>query len=364
MQRNKKVAFLVDGSFYPIRNGTDYSIDTLMNALSEQDKASPCLLLNWRGWDNPRLYVRQPFETIFMPSEHFYNDDGVVGYALSMRNIDYLHIYNAEEAIIFSKYIRDAGTKIIYEAINIDHVLYSALGADKAETEQSKRQQKQAMEEADFVLCRSSVDETHILDMGISERKVSVYRGAIDTDAIPFYERRRQHINIVFLGHMYYPPNENALERIVQSILPNLDRAYKFTVIGSTPDTIMSKYSDRGVVFKNGVDDLGVELKNYDIAIAPLLEGSGTRLKLLDYLASGIPTIGTTLSIEGLEESIRQSMIIEDSIDKYTEAIQRLTRDEELYEQLARSGRQYVEKYYDWRNNLKPFTDIYYSEDC
>ena len=161
---------------------------------------------------------------------------------------------------------------------------------------------------------------------------------------------------------MYYPPNEKALERIAQGILPNLDKVYTITIMGSTPDSVINKYSDCGIIFRNGVDNLDVELEKYDIAIAPLFEGSGTRLKLLDYLASGIPTIGTTLSIEGLHGDIRQSMIIEDSIDEYATAIEHLASNGKLYEELAQSGRRYVEKYYDWRNNLQPFSDIYYTE--
>lgn len=62
MKNKVSVAFLVDGSFLPIGNGTDYSILTLMESLSRVDAVEPSLLISWRGWIGPELYKDKFFE--------------------------------------------------------------------------------------------------------------------------------------------------------------------------------------------------------------------------------------------------------------------------------------------------------------
>lgn len=131
--------------------------------------------------------------------------------------------------------------------------------------------------------------------------------------------------------------------------------------MGSTPKEVVKRYSSLGIIFKDGVDNLSHELGKYDIAIAPLQEGSGTRLKLLDFFASVLPTIGTQLSTEGLHESIASVMVIEDNIDSYARTIDRIINDRSLYHDMSQAGRNFVEKYYDWSNNLDPFLSIYSS---
>lgn len=111
------------------------------------------------------------------------------------------------------------------------------------------------------------------------------------------------------------------------------------------------------------MDDLSAELLKYDVAIAPLFEGSGTRLKILDFLASGLPVVSTTLGVEGLYEDIARCLVIEDDIDNYAAQINEIVGDLAKYERIALRGRAYVEQHYDWLNNLHPFLTIYEKHD-
>ena len=358
----RQVAFFIDGSFLPIRNGTSYSIYHLMANLYRSGRIIPNLLINYRGWDDPKLYFNQPFRTIFLPVSHYYNDTGILNHVFNTYNIKYVHIYNAEEVINLSARLKSCCTRIIYEAINIDHVLYGRLGRNTKDTKRLKEKQALAMRLSDFVLCRSSIDRNHIMNMGINRAKISIYRGAINVYGIKYLDREEKRYRVVFLGHMYYPPNEEVLELIVSKILPALRRLnpnYSLTIVGLTPPKIAREYSRQGIIFKGGVDDLSRELLNYDVAVSPLLSGSGTRLKILDYLASGLPVIATTLSIEGLVDKIKKYLVIEDNVGRYAQHIDRLMNNLSANRKMMRGGRAFVEKYYDWSNNLKPFLKIY-----
>lgn len=356
------IAFLVDGSFLPVRNGTYYSIFHLMNSLYKTKKIEPNLIISYRGWDNPKLYYKQSFRTIFLPIKDYYCNTGILNYIFNFHNIKCAHIYNAEEVLNLGARLKKDGIKIIYEAININHVLYGQLIKNKKRIDQIKNLQKEAMELADEVLCRSDIDKDHVLRMGISYKKISVYKGAISARDIKYQSRIKKRYKVVFLGHMYYPPNENSLKLVVNKILPALKKInhkYSITVIGITPTAIIKKYSKRGIIFKGGVDNLSQELLYYDIGIAPLFEGSGTRLKILDFLASGMPVITTSLGIEGLQKSIKKCLVIENNITKYAVKIEQIMQRLKKYSNLSLKGRKFVEQYYNWNNNLKPFLNIY-----
>lgn len=71
------------------------------------------------------------------------------------------------------------------------NVLNERLNINRDIVNSSKKLQFKAMEMADYVMCRSYIDNKHIANMGIDSNKVSVYRGAINVKAIPFKKRNR-----------------------------------------------------------------------------------------------------------------------------------------------------------------------------
>ncbi len=357
------VSFLVDGSFLPIRNGTNYSILNLMNALFDTKVVKPSLVISYRGWDKPELYYEQKFDTVFLPTDDYYHDTGVLEYLHNLKNIKIAHIYNAEEVLNMGVRLQKLGVKIVYEVINIDHVLCSQFSNDGQKIGDTLSLQKNACKVANHLLCRSGIDKQHLVEMGIDKDKIAVYRGAINTDAIKYHSREKPRYKILFLGHMYYPPNEECLKMIVEQILPELiqcDERYTVAIVGNTPTLTIQKYKNvKGLIFKGGMDDLSNLLAEYDIGIAPINQGSGTRLKILDYMASGLQVVTTNLGIEGLEPELSKYLYIEDDINKYAFTIQKIMNNLSDYKKMSASTREFVELKYDWKNNLEPFLKVY-----
>jgi glycosyltransferase involved in cell wall biosynthesis len=92
-----------------------------------------------------------------------------------------------------------------------------------------------------------------------------------------------------------------------------------------------------------------------DVALNPVLTGSGTNIKMLDYFAAGVPVLSTPFGVRGLGlEHQKHCWIAE--LDEFTEAI-RMLQQEDMVSKQARvdTARQYVEEKFDWRaiaNNL------------
>ena len=83
--------------------------------------------------------------------------------------------------------------------------------------------------------------------------------------------------------------------------------------------------------------------------MAPLRFGGGTRLKILEALARGVPVVTTSLGCEGLGLEHGRDALIADSPEAFASCVDRLMDDDDLCRTLAAAGRGTVEERYDWR---------------
>ena len=90
------------------------------------------------------------------------------------------------------------------------------------------------------------------------------------------------------------------------------------------------------------MDSLATVLPAADLAVVCLLEGGGTRMKILDYFAAGVPVISTTKGIEGIPVSDGREAMIRDGADQLCAAVQELANDRAKAKALAAKARQFV----------------------
>ena len=94
-----------------------------------------------------------------------------------------------------------------------------------------------------------------------------------------------------------------------------------------------------------------------DVALNPMLSGSGTNIKMLDYMAAGLPVITTPVGARGLDIENYNNAIICD-VSEFPKKIRELTNDKDLYDRLSRNGRKLVVEKYDWENITKRMAKI------
>lgn len=101
-----------------------------------------------------------------------------------------------------------------------------------------------------------------------------------------------------------------------------------------------------------------------DIALNPMLGGSGTNIKMLDYFAAGIPVISTEIGARGLDVKDGEHLLIR-PVGEMASAIQQLLTQPELANRLAEVARLHVEQNFDWQQitnntltNISQLTDL------
>jgi glycosyltransferase involved in cell wall biosynthesis len=157
----------------------------------------------------------------------------------------------------------------------------------------------------------------------------------------------------VFLGSYDYAPNRRAASVIDEQIAPEFPDV-QFLLVGRDPPTV----SGDNVVTPGYVDDLPGTLGLADVALCPLFSGSGTKLKMLDYFAAGLPVVTTPVGAQGLDvEHERDALIYEDA-DGMRRGIERLQSSEELRTRLSEAGRE-IGVRHSWETLMQGYEDVF-----
>jgi glycosyltransferase involved in cell wall biosynthesis len=136
---------------------------------------------------------------------------------------------------------------------------------------------------------------------------------------------------------------------------PNL----KWRIIGKNPEAVAEFVADDPRIELTGpVDDAVVELARARVAVAPLLSGSGTRVKILEAWAAGLPVVSTTLGAEGLEAVDGRDLMLADTADAIRGAINVLLGSRDWRDEMGASARRLYEHKYTWEAAWQCLDDI------
>jgi glycosyltransferase involved in cell wall biosynthesis len=118
---------------------------------------------------------------------------------------------------------------------------------------------------------------------------------------------------LLFVGGLDYPPNLAAVTELVERHLPVLRDAFPrlaVRLVGRDPHGVLARWRGvAGVEAIGAADDLLPHYRACDVAYVPLRSGGGTRLKVLEAWALGLPVIATEVAVEGLPAVDREHFV-------------------------------------------------------
>ncbi|WP_192179356.1 glycosyltransferase [Mesorhizobium amorphae] len=128
---------------------------------------------------------------------------------------------------------------------------------------------------------------------------------------------------ILLVGHLGYEPNIDAAQRLARNILPRIRQALptaRLTLAGRSPaPSVQALARLDGVVLVEDPDDVRPLLSAAHLSIIPLSMGGGTRIKILEAMAWGVPVIATPLAAEGLDLVENEEVLLAASDEELAE---------------------------------------------
>jgi polysaccharide biosynthesis protein PslH len=199
-----------------------------------------------------------------------------------------------------------------------------------------------------FVI-ENGVDVAHFSDAQI-EAAYARWRQQQESEKTATGEPRRNRI--LFVGSMDYHANVEGIVNFARSVWPKVFKLLpqtKLTVAGRNPTPEVRKLTELPAVEVTGtVEDMRPYYREALVSIVPLNVGGGSRLKICEAMAAGVPVVSTRLGAEGIDTKHEESIILAETAEEFCEAIQNLARDSGKSQAIAAAGRQLVLAKYDW----------------
>ena len=218
---------------------------------------------------------------------------------------------------------------------------------------------KQEKEEAELVklcdatLAVSEVDAEYYRELADKPEKIKIFSNVIDVNDYSISQDVPKNFKkpcIYLAGSFGFDsPMNKATMWFVEKVFPLVKKEIEnihFYIIGNRSDSTLGDIKSDSISVVGKVKSVLPYLQNATVAIVPLMFESGTRFKILEAAACGIPIVSTTLGAEGLAVVDREDILIADEPREFADAILKLIKDEDFAKKIANNCKQLVKKKY------------------
>lgn len=188
----------------------------------------------------------------------------------------------------------------------------------------------------DLIFTCSEKDANAFREMGA--REVRVVPNAVPPLSAPAVAQRR---DVVFVGSLDWRPNADAAVILAREIWPRcraLLPGARLAIVGRSPPPHVQALASHDVVVAGSVESVQPWLDGAFATAIPLRAGSGTRIKILEAWAAGVPVVASRIAAEGLPYRDGYDLLLAEEPGDFARALVRLWRDRQLGEELVRGG--------------------------
>lgn len=284
----------------------------------------------------------------------------ILNILLSRQQFDYIILENLQ-LTYYASWIRKYNSKaaIFFNAYNVESLLaqrnVNKTAAQQKEADDILQVEKNLFKIVDGIFCCSQVDLDIFTEMNREKIPLGyVLPNGIDTTLLTHSINisPEQLNNILFCGSLDYEPNKTGLLWFYKTVWPLVMQQLPGKVLcvvgrGNRQD-YHDMLNDPTVNFIGEVEDVEPWYRKCNIAIAPLLNGSGTRFKILEAMSLGNPVVTTSIGIEGIESVNEIHALIADDAIEFANKIIQLTNHPGKSSLISSNARQLVETKYSW----------------
>lgn len=218
---------------------------------------------------------------------------------------------------------------------------------------EKEKEEKWGTRLADVTTAVSDVDAEYYRGLAKYPQQVHIFSNVVDIEA---YQKVSSPSNglkkpCIYLAGSFGPrsPMEDGTRWVIREVLPYLRQQrldFHFYIVGKGSDRILADIKDPDITITGAVSSVLPYLSHADVSLVPLRFESGTRFKILEAGACGIPVVSTTLGAEGIRVSHGRDILIADTPEAFASSVLRLINDHSLARNLGNNLRQLVSTNY------------------
>ena len=212
-----------------------------------------------------------------------------------------------------------------------------------------------------------SPDDATLMRERFGVAEPAVVENGVDTEFFrPQRDVDRDPSRLLYLGSLDWRPNLDAVTQLLDHVFPQVKRQVHgatLAIVGRhPPDWLRARAKDTpGVELFADVPDVRPFLATCGMLAVPLRVGGGSRLKILEALATATPVVSTRVGAEGLTLTPGRDLIVTDDVAGMADAIVEGIRRPEQLQDTAEEGRRAVLRLYDWGLIAERLDELWWS---
>lgn len=218
-------------------------------------------------------------------------------------------------------------------------------------------------QKASLVVAMSQTDK-EIMQKLVKGLRVSLVPNGVDTD----FFRQKKHLQykksktVLFVGNFKWLQNREAVSMLVKDIWPKIISKLpdvKLWIVGKFPIKETVDFASPSITVSDDIDDIRKAYLDSDVLLAPIYGPGGTRYKILESMATGLPVVTTQRGCEGLDVLHGKHVLIGEDPKALAENTIKLLTNPTLYYRLVVNGRKLVETNFNWESIASILDKIY-----
>ena len=217
-------------------------------------------------------------------------------------------------------------------------------------------------------VCRSvanvvavSENDASLMKSRFALSDVSWVPTGVDTQYFEPPGASEERFDLVFVGSMDWMPNIDGIRWFLAEVLPRI-RKFKpdcsLAIVGrNPPNAIVEAAKAHKVTVTGTVPDVRPYLWQSSISVVPLRIGGGTRLKIFEAMAAGVPVVSTTIGAEGLPAEDGRDICIGDTPEAFASECLGLLSSRQRREEIRDSALAMVVRDFSWEQVTNRFED-------
>ncbi len=268
------------------------------------------------------------------------------------------------EMLFMAPYVEDirahSKAMIVMRAHNVEHKIWERIAKETkfflkrwyinhlAKT--LKEYELSALETVDGIAAITRKDAAYFRKY-CSKPIIDIPYGVYPEEFTPKYEIEGKP-KFYHIGSMNWMPNEEGIRWFIEEVLPKtIEKVPDFVyhLAGRNMPEWLTALKNKHINVIGEVPDAKAFVSDHDVAIVPLLSGSGIRIKIIESMAMGKTVITTRVGAEGILYDEEVNLIIAENKAKMVEAIRSINENPQIAVRIGQAARKLVEETYDNR---------------
>ena len=220
---------------------------------------------------------------------------------------------------------------------------------------------------ADRLFAVSEEDRQAMMAL-VSKKEVGIIPNGVDSGFFRAkkIERRKPPRILYGVTNFEWLQNQEATEILIKKVWPLVKEKYasaRVWIVGRKIPVWLKEAANKNedIEITENIPDARDAYRKATLMVAPIKGSGGTRLKVLEAMATGLPVVSTKVGVAGLNLTDGLNVLLADTPEEMAEKAVLLMNNHSLAEKIGKAGQEHVQKYFDWAPLVKMHEPIYNS---